>query len=84
MHEETSKEQIASWDKQYLWHPFTQMKDFAKEEPLIIVDGKGVMLRDINGEEYIDGVSSKIVSFDSLLKTYPLMFQNCNRPEDLS
>ncbi len=58
MHEETSKEQVASWDKQYLWHPFTQMKDFLNEEPLIIVDGSGVMLRDINGNEYIDGVSS--------------------------
>ncbi len=55
---ETTKEQLQSWDKKYLWHPFTQMKDFAKEEPLIIVDGEGVFLRDINGKEYIDGVSS--------------------------
>ncbi len=41
MHEETTREQVASWDKQYLWHPFTQMKDFVNEEPLIIVDGCG-------------------------------------------
>ncbi|MCU4173726.1 molybdenum cofactor guanylyltransferase [Carboxylicivirga sp. N1Y90] len=33
---------------------------------------------------FIEGVSSKIVSFDSLLESYPLLFQNCNRPEDLS
>ena len=58
MHDETTKELVESWDKQYLWHPFTQMKDFVNEEPLIIVDGRGVMLRDINGNEYIDGVSS--------------------------
>ncbi len=57
-HIETTKEQLQSWDKKYLWHPFTQMKDFANEEPLIIVDGEGVILRDINGKEYIDGVSS--------------------------
>lgn len=55
---EATKEQLHSWDKQYLWHPFTQMKDFIQEEPLIIVDGEGVILRDINGREYIDGVSS--------------------------
>ena len=62
MHEqrdvETTKEQVESWDKKYLWHPFTQMKDFVNEEPLIIEDGRGVILRDINGKEYIDGISS--------------------------
>ena len=55
---ETTKEQVESWDKKYLWHPFTQMKDFVNEEPLIIKDGRGVILRDINGNEYIDGISS--------------------------
>ena len=40
-YQETSREQVASWDKKYLWHPFTQMKDFVNEEPLIIVDGSG-------------------------------------------
>ena len=57
-YQETSREQVAFWDKQYLWHPFTQMKDFLNEEPLIILDGSGIMLRDINGNEYIDGISS--------------------------
>ncbi len=55
---EATEEQLQSWDKKYLWHPFTQMKDFVNEEPLIIVDGEGVILRDINGKEYIDGISS--------------------------
>ena len=58
MNVETTKEQVESWDKKYLWHPFTQMKDFVNEEPLIIEDGRGVILRDINGKEYIDGISS--------------------------
>ncbi|ODS32257.1 MAG: adenosylmethionine--8-amino-7-oxononanoate aminotransferase [Candidatus Scalindua rubra] len=57
-YDEISKEQVENWDKKYLWHPFTQMKDFAREEPLIIVDGEGVILRDINGKKYIDGISS--------------------------
>jgi adenosylmethionine-8-amino-7-oxononanoate aminotransferase len=45
-------------DKKYIWHPFTQMKDYLKENPLIIKEGKGAKLRDMYGNEYIDGVSS--------------------------
>jgi len=45
-------------DKQYIWHPFTQMKEYVEEKPLIIEEGKGVYLRDIYGASYIDGVSS--------------------------
>ena len=45
-------------DKQYIWHPFTQMKDYLDEEPLVIAEGEGAILRDIDGNEYIDGVSS--------------------------
>lgn len=52
------KEQIESWDASYLWHPFTQMQEHVEERPLIIAEGKGVMLYDIDGNEYIDGVSS--------------------------
>lgn len=52
------KKELESWDNLFLWHPFTQMKDHIKENPLIIAEGKGVMLIDIDGNEYIDGVSS--------------------------
>lgn len=45
-------------DKKYIWHPFTQMKDWLKEEPLIIEEGKGAWVKDIDGKWYIDGVSS--------------------------
>ncbi len=45
-------------DKQYLWHPFTQMQGWCAEEPLIITKGKGVYLYDNKGRKYIDGVSS--------------------------
>lgn len=45
-------------DKKYLWHPFTQMKDWLKEEPLIIERGEGNYLYDIEGRKYFDGVSS--------------------------
>jgi adenosylmethionine-8-amino-7-oxononanoate aminotransferase len=45
-------------DKKYVWHPFTQMQDYEKEETLIIEKGNGCTLTDIYGNEYIDGVSS--------------------------
>lgn len=43
--------------KQYLWLPFTQMKDY-DQAPLIIESGQGIKLRDIEGNEYYDGFSS--------------------------
>ncbi|MFA5088195.1 MAG: adenosylmethionine--8-amino-7-oxononanoate transaminase [Candidatus Omnitrophota bacterium] len=46
------------WDKKYLWHPFTQMRDWLKEDPLIIDEAKGCYLKDTNGNFYLDGVSS--------------------------
>ncbi|MDE1888771.1 MAG: adenosylmethionine--8-amino-7-oxononanoate transaminase [Planctomycetota bacterium] len=52
------KEQLEEWDKTYLWHPFTQMQDYARETPMIIEEGSGVYLKDANGKEYIDGISS--------------------------
>ena len=45
-------------DKRYLWHPFTQMRDWEKDEQLIIESGSGSSLTDIHGNSYIDGVSS--------------------------
>ena len=49
---------LAQWDKQWIWHPFTQMGDWAKEDILIIESGKGCYLKDVNGKRYLDGVSS--------------------------
>lgn len=45
-------------DRRYLWHPFTQMKEWEKETPLIIREGTGPYLVDIYGKRYLDGVSS--------------------------
>ena len=51
-------ERLAMLDKKYIWHPFTQMKDWLKEDPLIIKEARGSFLRDVNGNDFIDGVSS--------------------------
>ncbi len=53
-----SKHKLVEWDKKYVWHPFTQMKDWMEMEPLIIERGEGCFLIDVDGNRYIDGVSS--------------------------
>jgi len=45
-------------DHQYIWHPFTQMKDYVRRKPIIIEEAKGCYLKDIYGRWYLDGVSS--------------------------
>ncbi len=49
---------LAKLDKLYVWHPFTQMKDWLQSEPIVIVKGKGIYLYDFYGKKYIDGNSS--------------------------
>jgi len=50
--------QLVYDDKKYLWHPFTQMKDWLNEEPLVIEEARGSWIKDTDGRWYIDGVSS--------------------------
>ncbi len=49
---------LSEKDKKYIWHPFTQMKDWESEEPLVIERGSGNYLYDTEGRRYFDGVSS--------------------------
>jgi len=49
---------LADDDRKYIWHPFTQMHDWEMEDPLIIERASGCKLIDVDGNEYIDGVSS--------------------------
>jgi len=48
----------ARLDQQYVWHPFTQMRDWLRSEPIVIASGKGAVLRDTKGKEYLDGNAS--------------------------
>ena len=49
---------LQSLDRQFVWHPFTQMKEWSQADHLIIAEGKGAYIKDIHGNWYIDGVSS--------------------------
>ncbi len=58
MLEKREIKRLEEWDKKYIWHPFTQMKEWVSESNLIIEKGKGSYLYDIHGKRYLDGVSS--------------------------
>jgi adenosylmethionine-8-amino-7-oxononanoate aminotransferase len=49
---------LAQLDQRYLWHPFTQMRDWLRHQPIVIVSGRGAVLRDDTGREYLDANSS--------------------------
>ncbi len=49
---------LAQLDHRHIWHPFTQMRDWLRGEPPVIVSGHGAVLRDANGREYLDANSS--------------------------
>ena len=53
-----TREQLIAWDHAHVWHPFTPQAAWQTDEPLIIKRGEGVYLYDVNGQRYLDGVSS--------------------------
>jgi len=49
---------LARLDLSCVWHPFTQMKDWLQQEPIVISSGQGALLRDVRGRTYLDANSS--------------------------
>ena len=49
---------FARLDKKYVWHPFTQMRDWLRSDPIVLASGEGALLRDTHGREYLDAYSS--------------------------
>lgn len=45
-------------DRRHVWHPFTQMREYAGLPPLAIASGRGGWLTDTEGREYLDGNAS--------------------------
>lgn len=46
-------------DRKHLWHPFTPMDEWEREDPPLVVErGEGAYLIDVEGNRYLDGVSS--------------------------
>lgn len=45
-------------DRSYVWHPFTQMREWGENDQLVIVRGEGSWLIDSEGNRWLDGVAS--------------------------
>lgn len=56
--EESTTRHLVALDHEHLWHPFTPMRQWREQTPLIIERGEGFELIDTEGQHYIDGVSS--------------------------
>jgi adenosylmethionine-8-amino-7-oxononanoate aminotransferase len=49
---------LARLDHRHVWHPFTQMRDWLKSEPIVLVKGRGTVLEDVHGRRFLDANSS--------------------------
>jgi adenosylmethionine-8-amino-7-oxononanoate aminotransferase len=49
---------LQDYDRQYVWHPFTQMKEWEEQTHPVIVQGEGSWLIDSDGNRYLDGVAA--------------------------
>jgi adenosylmethionine-8-amino-7-oxononanoate aminotransferase len=53
--EPAASDRLARWDRDHVWHAFTQMREY---EPLLIESGQGAWLVDTAGHRYLDGSAS--------------------------
>src|SRR3982751_3010460 len=51
-------QRLRDLDRAHVWHPFTSMLEYGREETPVIVAGEGFELLDTDGRRYLDGVSS--------------------------
>ncbi|MEI8378119.1 MAG: adenosylmethionine--8-amino-7-oxononanoate transaminase [bacterium] len=51
-------DELIQKDFEYIWHPFTQMKDYESDSPIVIERGEGIYVYDLNGKKYLDAVAS--------------------------
>ena len=49
---------LARLDQEYVWHPFTQMRDWSKRESIVLARGKGAVLEDVHGKKFLDANAS--------------------------
>ncbi len=51
---------IVTSDKAHVWHHLSQHKPYESSDPMVMVEGKGLRVTDINGREYLDAVSGGV------------------------
>ncbi len=57
---EADDSDIVSNDQSHVWHHLIQHKPMLASEPMVIVEGKGLRVKDIHGKEYLDAVSGGV------------------------
>jgi taurine-pyruvate aminotransferase len=55
-------EEMVKGDKDCLWHHLKPHKCFESQEQMIVVEGKGLVVKDIRGKEYLDATSGGVWS----------------------
>jgi adenosylmethionine-8-amino-7-oxononanoate aminotransferase len=55
---EVTTHNLQAYDRKYVWHPFTQMREWEADTPVVITRGEGCWLIDSDGNRYLDGVAS--------------------------
>jgi adenosylmethionine-8-amino-7-oxononanoate aminotransferase len=49
---------LGKLDQAHVWHPFTQMRDWMRRDPTVIVRGRGAEIEDEQGNRYLDANAS--------------------------
>jgi adenosylmethionine-8-amino-7-oxononanoate aminotransferase len=49
---------IVRLDKRHVWHPYTPMDAWEKEDPIVVARAQGAWLEDVDGRRYLDGNAS--------------------------
>ena len=72
---------LSEKDKQFIWHPYTPLQSVIENIP--VVSGKGALLYDENGKDYIDAVSSWYVNLHGHSHPYiaKKLFEQANKLE---
>jgi len=65
----SNKKLLEKIDKDHIWHPFTQMQEWMSDDIIIVTHGRGNYIYDMDGNRYLDGVSS----------IWCNLFGHCNR-----
>jgi adenosylmethionine---8-amino-7-oxononanoate aminotransferase len=55
---EIDTETLRKYDREYLWHPFTQMSEWEESDNIVITRGEGCYVIDSDGNRYLDGVAA--------------------------
>ena len=57
-----SNDEVIQKDRNSVWHHLTQHKDLDTKDPFIIAEGKGMIVKDTTGKEYLDATSGGVWS----------------------